>query len=161
MDGIDGLETTVKMRQSSDPNVSNLKIIALTASALKGDQEKFLASGADGYLSKVSQRMRVSAYPLAVSLTCCISRNKPVRSAVLEATILKALAPQAIERQSSTANTPNESNTPNEESASRSGFDFGSHSFDPSQPPAHTDDTVNVPVRRRPSYPMYSSEAAL
>ncbi|GAA5937825.1 uncharacterized protein JCM15063_002129 [Sporobolomyces koalae] len=137
MDGIDGLETTVKMRQSSNPNVSSLKIIALTASALKGDQEKFLASGADGYLSK------------------------PVRSAVLEATILKALAPQAIERQSSTANTPNDSNTPNEESASRSGFDFGSHSFGPSQPPAHTDDTVNVPVRRRPSYPMYSSEAAL
>ncbi|GAA5820583.1 hypothetical protein JCM10212_006418 [Sporobolomyces blumeae] len=129
MDGIDGLETTVKMRQSANPLVSKLKIIALTASALKGDQEKFLESGADGYLSK------------------------PVRSAVLEATILKALAPKSQTRQSSSANTPSV------ESASRSGFDFGSKPFDPSAPPEHDDDVASV--RRRPSYPSYSSEAGL
>ncbi|GAA5957761.1 hypothetical protein JCM3765_003757 [Sporobolomyces pararoseus] len=133
MDGMDGLETTVKMRQSNDPNVSNLKIIALTASALKGDQEKFIASGADGYLSK------------------------PVRSAVLEATILKALAPKSTTRQSSSANTPNE------ESATKSGFDFGGkHNkvWDPTAPPENADDTA-APERRRPSYPSYSSEVAL
>lgn len=56
---MDGLETTVKMRQSENPDISNLKIIALTASALKGDQEKFIASGADGYLSKVSLLLTV------------------------------------------------------------------------------------------------------
>lgn len=53
MDGLDGLETTVRIRKSANPQVADLKVIALTASALKGDQEKFLASGADGYLSKV------------------------------------------------------------------------------------------------------------
>ncbi|GAA5902646.1 uncharacterized protein JCM6883_007193 [Sporobolomyces salmoneus] len=134
MDGMDGLETTVKMRQSENVDISGLKIIALTASALKGDQEKFIASGADGYLSK------------------------PVRSAVLEATILKALAPKTTTRQSSSTNTPNE------ESAAKTGFDFGGASknkiWDPSQPPQHVDDHP-ISERRRPSYPSYGSEAAL
>lgn len=68
MDGMDGLETTVKMRQSDNPNISGLKIIALTASALKGDQEKFIASGADGYLSKVSLvRRRNGPFPRAMT----------------------------------------------------------------------------------------------
>ncbi|GAA6024115.1 hypothetical protein JCM11491_001095 [Sporobolomyces phaffii] len=137
MDGMDGLETTVKMRRSENPDVSGLKIIALTASALKGDQEKFIASGADGYLSK------------------------PVRSAVLEATILKALAPvSSVTRQSSSANTPNE------DSATKTGFDFGGskNKWDPTdQPPLHAADASASPAsaRRRPSYPSYSSEAAL
>lgn len=54
MEGLDGLQTTIRIRQSNNPQVSQVKIIALTASALKGDRDAFLASGADGYLSKVS-----------------------------------------------------------------------------------------------------------
>jgi len=53
MDGIDGLETLMRMRKSTLSRVANVKVIALTASALKGDAEKFMAHGADGYLSKV------------------------------------------------------------------------------------------------------------
>lgn len=53
MDGIDGLETMMRMRQSNNPRVSKVKVVALTASALKGDEQKWLANGADGYLSKV------------------------------------------------------------------------------------------------------------
>lgn len=55
MDGLDGLQTTIRIRQSDKPQVAQVKIIALTASALKGDRDAFLASGADGYLSKVSE----------------------------------------------------------------------------------------------------------
>lgn len=61
MDGMDGLETTVRIRKSTNPQVADLKVIALTASALKGDQEKFLASGADGYLSKVGMPRSASS----------------------------------------------------------------------------------------------------
>lgn len=77
MDGIDGLETTVKMRKSDNPNVSRLKIIALTASALKGDQEKFIASGADGYLSKVSYRLSSSLLLIKLELTLLVPFLSP------------------------------------------------------------------------------------
>ncbi|GAA5915126.1 hypothetical protein JCM5296_002300 [Sporobolomyces johnsonii] len=127
MDGLDGLETTVRMRRSHNPLVAGVKIIALTASALKGDQENFLASGADGYLSK------------------------PVRSAVLEATILKVLSPQPISRRSSTVTTPSV------ETSSRSGFDFAGSSFNPAAPPEHAD--IVASVRRRPSHPSYGVDS--
>ncbi len=48
MPEMDGLETTKVIRQRS----SGPKIIAITASAFKSDQEMCLAAGMDGYISK-------------------------------------------------------------------------------------------------------------
>lgn len=48
--GMDGLTATRMLRD--DPATSHLKIVALTASAMKGDEEKILASGCDGYIAK-------------------------------------------------------------------------------------------------------------
>jgi two-component system, cell cycle response regulator DivK len=48
--GIDGLETTVKFKESA--NLSHIPVIALTANAMKGDRERCLAAGCDGYLQK-------------------------------------------------------------------------------------------------------------
>ena len=48
--GMDGLELTRQVK--ADPARSGILIIALTAYAMKGDEEKALAAGCDGYMSK-------------------------------------------------------------------------------------------------------------
>lgn len=48
--GMDGLTATTLLKQ--DPVTRNCKIIALTAFAMKGDEEKMIAAGCDGYIAK-------------------------------------------------------------------------------------------------------------
>ncbi len=48
--GIDGLELTRRLKR--DPSYQTTAIVALTAYAMKGDKEKALAEGCDGYITK-------------------------------------------------------------------------------------------------------------
>lgn len=48
--GMTGLELTRKLK--SDPANKNIIILAVTAYAMKGDKEKALAAGCDGYITK-------------------------------------------------------------------------------------------------------------
>jgi|SRR5918999_5570243 CheY-like chemotaxis protein len=50
MPGIDGLELTRRLK--SDPETRDIKIIGLTAYAMKGDQERIIGAGCDGYIPK-------------------------------------------------------------------------------------------------------------
>lgn len=52
MPKLDGMETCRAIRKNSDPVVSQIPIIALTAHSLAGDREKFLDAGMDDYLAK-------------------------------------------------------------------------------------------------------------
>ena len=48
--GMDGLELTRRLK--ADPATRGITILGLTAYAMKGDEEKILAAGCDGYVSK-------------------------------------------------------------------------------------------------------------
>jgi PAS domain S-box-containing protein len=50
---MDGMTTTRSIRTSHSPSINPaVPIVALTAYAMKGDREKFLAAGMDGYVTK-------------------------------------------------------------------------------------------------------------
>ena len=48
--GVDGLSLVAEIRGRSQ--LESLPIVALTAHAMRGDRERFLAAGCDGYISK-------------------------------------------------------------------------------------------------------------
>jgi CheY-like chemotaxis protein len=48
--GMDGLELTRRLK--ADPATRQAVIVAMTAYAMKGDEQKALAAGCDGYISK-------------------------------------------------------------------------------------------------------------
>jgi CheY-like chemotaxis protein len=52
MPEMDGLEATIAIREKEKAGANHLPVIALTAHAMKGDQERCLEAGMDGYLSK-------------------------------------------------------------------------------------------------------------
>lgn len=51
--GMDGLEVIQHLK--ADQGLRNIPVIALTASAMQGDRERFLQAGCDDYLSKPIQ----------------------------------------------------------------------------------------------------------
>jgi CheY-like chemotaxis protein len=48
--GIDGVEALGRLRE--DPDTADIRVVALTAFAMKADRERFLAAGFDGYMEK-------------------------------------------------------------------------------------------------------------
>jgi CheY-like chemotaxis protein len=48
--GMDGLELTRRLK--ADPATRDVVIVAVTASAMKGDEERARAAGCDGYIAK-------------------------------------------------------------------------------------------------------------
>ena len=56
--GMDGVAALDRLR--GDPETSGIRVIALTAFAMRSDRERFLAAGFDGYLEKP---IDVGAFP--------------------------------------------------------------------------------------------------
>jgi CheY-like chemotaxis protein len=60
--GMDGLELTRRVK--ADPSRRGIVVVALTAYAMRGDQEKALAAGCDGYIAKP---IDVEAFPKLIA----------------------------------------------------------------------------------------------
>ena len=98
---LDGYNATRELRQDPDPNVNEVLVIAMTASAIEGDREKCISAGMNNYLPK------------------------PVRSTILNEMLDQYLAPVppftrtrlSIRERSSVSN---ESGTPGSSSSSGS-----------------------------------------
>ena len=49
---LDGMSTLKALRHLTNPDLANIPVIMVTAHAMTGDRERFLAAGANGYVSK-------------------------------------------------------------------------------------------------------------
>jgi two-component system sensor histidine kinase/response regulator len=61
MPEMDGLEATAAIRKKEQLSGNHQEVIALTAHAMKGDQERCLEAGMDGYLSKPIRKQELDA----------------------------------------------------------------------------------------------------
>jgi PAS domain S-box-containing protein len=59
MPEMDGMEATTQIRGMKNQQIARIPIIALTANALKGDSEKYMAVGMNDYLSKPFDEARL------------------------------------------------------------------------------------------------------
>lgn len=68
--GMDGLELTRRLK--ADPSTRSTIILGITAYAMKGDDERVLAAGCDGYLAKP---IDTRTFPALVA--CYLSEREP------------------------------------------------------------------------------------
>jgi CheY-like chemotaxis protein len=88
----DGYEATKLIRKHPNPEIRNVLIIAMTASAIQGDREKCLESGMNNYLAKP-----VRAATLQALLESYLNKNNEVEEIPNLAIEAKKLVKQALD----------------------------------------------------------------
>ncbi|MFZ5556465.1 MAG: response regulator [Pseudomonadota bacterium] len=73
--GMDGLEATRRLK--ADPATRAIRVIALTAFAMKGDEDRVRAAGCDGYLTKPFEHRQLVEAVQAALAPAPESGNRP------------------------------------------------------------------------------------
>jgi signal transduction histidine kinase/CheY-like chemotaxis protein/HPt (histidine-containing phosphotransfer) domain-containing protein len=94
MPKMDGIEATRQIRQLKEPH-SSVKIIALTANAVRGDRERFLGAGMDDYITKPLRPAEIQARLKAIGIAK--SQSVPVCDAVPNAPDHPLLDPDTLD----------------------------------------------------------------
>ena len=68
MPDMDGFEATAAIRRKEQTTGAHIPIVAMTAHALKGDQDRCLAAGMDAYISKPIRQKEL--YATIESILC-------------------------------------------------------------------------------------------
>jgi CheY-like chemotaxis protein len=84
MPEMDGFEATEAIRQSEQTTGDHIRIIAMTAHALKGDRERCLKAGMDAYLSKPIQTKTLYELVEGVGASGQVDNDTPVDSVSAE-----------------------------------------------------------------------------
>lgn len=74
---MDGFEATARIRQQEQETGRHLPIVAMTAHAMKGDRERCLEAGMDGYVAKPVQREELFAAIAAAVPAAMQTSEKP------------------------------------------------------------------------------------
>jgi two-component system, sensor histidine kinase and response regulator len=76
MPEMDGFEATREIRRAESAMDKHIPIIAMTAHAMKGDQQRCLAGGMDFYVSKPVRKA-----DLLATISACVNRSERLTSA--------------------------------------------------------------------------------
>src|SRR6476469_2887450 len=73
--GMDGLQATAQLK--ADKTTSGVPVIALTALAMKGDEERIRAAGCDGYIAKpLAYKEFLATIASYLSTACAMSDGR-------------------------------------------------------------------------------------
>jgi signal transduction histidine kinase/HPt (histidine-containing phosphotransfer) domain-containing protein len=78
---MDGVEATIRIRESEQGGKHHTPIIALTANAMSGDRERYLEAGMDEYLSKPINEKAFASILHKLGLTVPATGGKPTDNA--------------------------------------------------------------------------------
>ncbi|REK17680.1 MAG: response regulator [Planctomycetota bacterium] len=94
MPDMDGLETAAAIRKQEEGTGDHVPIIAVTAHAMKGDEEKCRAAGMDGYIAKPlgAQKLYALLESLAAGADCSELNSTATRETVPRVNFETALA---------------------------------------------------------------------